>query len=359
MKIFFLKFVGSQPRETEHMRIEDFASKIEGSINHHRRHWATGLIASSIPLLGGKSYAQAENAWPNKPIRVIVPFPAGGVVDLVARAVCDRLSIALQQPFIVEPKPGASGNIGAALVATASPDGYTLLAGTPSVLTQPLLAGSTAKHKLADFRGIGLIGAPPNIFVVSPALPVRSLKELVELAREKPNQLNVSNPGIGTSNHLGQELFFSVTKVTMTNVRYPGQPQMLPDLTSGQVHFGLVTKALAKPLIREGKLRALAISAPTRSTELPDVPTIAEAGFGSSLFLPWYGLMAPAKTTDRVVKRLSDEIQVALRQADVITRLEKLGTLLTPGSAEAFDRLLIQEQETWTRVIAERGIRAA
>ncbi|NCV85230.1 MAG: tripartite tricarboxylate transporter substrate binding protein, partial [Oxalobacteraceae bacterium] len=244
-------------------------------------------------------------------------------------------------------------------VSAANPDGYTLLAGTPAVLTQPLLAGSTAKHKLADFRGVGLIGAPPNIFVVSPVLAVRSLKELVELARDKPNQLNVTNPGIGTSNHLGQELFFSVTKIAMTNVRYPGQPQMLPDLTSGQVHFGLVTEALAKPLIREGKLRALAISAPSRSPELPEVPTIAEAGYASSLFLPWYGLMAPAKTPDRVVKRLSEEIQSALRQAEVITWLEKLGTLLTPGSAESFDRLLIQEQETWTRVINERGMRAA
>lgn len=341
------------------MRFKDLKIKTQVPTHHDRRRWLQKLIALTSPLLVGKTLAQADTAWPTKPIRVIVPFPAGGVVDLVARAVCDRLAMALQQPFIVEPKPGASGNIGAAFVSAANPDGYTLLAGTPAVLTQPLLAGSTAKHKLADFRGVGLIGAPPNIFVVSPVLAVRSLKELVELARDKPNQLNVTNPGIGTSNHLGQELFFSVTKIAMTNVRYPGQPQMLPDLTSGQVHFGLVTEALAKPLIREGKLRALAISAPSRSPELPEVPTIAEAGYASSLFLPWYGLMAPAKTPDRVVKRLSEEIQSALRQAEVITRLEKLGTLLTPGSAESFDRLLIQEQETWTRVINERGIRAA
>jgi tripartite-type tricarboxylate transporter receptor subunit TctC len=341
------------------MRFKDLKIKTQVPTHHDRRRWLQKLIALTSPLLVGKTLAQADTVWPTKPIRVIVPFPAGGVVDLVARAVCDRLAMALQQPFIVEPKPGASGNIGAAFVSAANPDGYTLLAGTPAVLTQPLLAGSTAKHKLADFRGVGLIGAPPNIFVVSPVLAVRSLKELVELARDKPNQLNVTNPGIGTSNHLGQELFFSVTKIAMTNVRYPGQPQMLPDLTSGQVHFGLVTEALAKPLIREGKLRALAISAPSRSPELPEVPTIAEAGYASSLFLPWYGLMAPAKTPDRVVKRLSEEIQSALRQAEVITRLEKLGTLLTPGSAESFDRLLIQEQETWTRVINERGMRAA
>lgn len=341
------------------MRFKDLKIKTQVPTHHDRRRWLQKLIALTSPLLVGKTLAQADTVWPTKPIRVIVPFPAGGVVDLVARAVCDRLAMALQQPFIVEPKPGASGNIGAAFVSAANPDGYTLLAGTPAVLTQPLLAGSTAKHKLADFRGVGLIGAPPNIFVVSPVLAVRSLKELVELARDKPNQLNVTNPGIGTSNHLGQELFFSVTKIAMTNVRYPGQPQMLPDLTSGQVHFGLVTEALAKPLIREGKLRALAISAPSRSPELPEVPTIAEAGYASSLFLPWYGLMAPAKTPDRVVKRLSEEIQSALRQAEVITWLEKLGTLLTPGSAESFDRLLIQEQETWTRVINERGMRAA
>ena len=338
---------------------DDRKAEIYCAVGRSRRRWGERLIASVLPLVVCRAWAQADVIWPTKPVRVIVPFPAGGVVDLVARAVCDRLSVALQHPFIVEPKPGASGNIGASLVAAAPADGYTLLAGTPSVLTQPLLSGSTAKHKLSDFRGLGLIGAPPNVFVVSPTLTVRSLKELVELARDKPNQLNVSNPGIGTSNHLGQELFFSVAKIAMTNIRYPGQPQMLPDLTSGQVHFGLVTEALAKPLIREGKLRALAISAPTRSTELPDVPTVIEAGFGASLFLPWYGLMAPSKTPERIVKRLSDEIQSALRQQEVVARLEKLGTLLTPGSAEQFDRLLAQEQETWTRVIADRGIRAS
>ncbi|NBQ79728.1 MAG: tripartite tricarboxylate transporter substrate binding protein [Betaproteobacteria bacterium] len=270
---------------------DDRKAEIYCAVGRSRRRWGERLIASVLPLVVCRAWAQADVIWPTKPVRVIVPFPAGGVVDLVARAVCDRLSVALQQPFIVEPKPGASGNIGASLVAAAPADGYTLLAGTPSVLTQPLLSGSTAKHKLSDFRGLGLIGAP----------------------------------GIGTSNHLGQELFFSVAKIAMTNIRYPGQPQMLPDLTSGQVHFGLVTEALAKPLIREGKLRALAISAPTRSTELPDVPTVIEAGYGASLFLPWYGLMAPSKTPERIVKRLSDEIQSALRQPEVVTRLEKLG----------------------------------
>jgi tripartite-type tricarboxylate transporter receptor subunit TctC len=170
--------------------------------------------------------------------------------------------------------------------------------------------------------------------------------------------LSVTNPGVGTSNHLGQELFFSLTGLQMVNVRYPGQPQMIPDLASGQVHFGLVTQGLAMPHVREGRLRALAIGAPQRSRDLPDVPTTAEAGFPDATFLPWYGLVAPAGTPRAIVKRLSDETLAALKDPDVVARLDKMGTQITPGSAEDFDALLKSEQERWSRVIRERNIKA-
>ena len=314
--------------------------------------------AASLGLTGLLSLpAQAQEAWPSKPVRTIVPFPAGGVVDLVTRAVTDRLATVLRQPFVVEARPGANGNIGTEAAARAPADGYTLLTASPATVTQPLLS-NTARHKASDFVGVGLIGAPPNLFVVSPSVPVRTLRELVEYVRARPGQLSVTNPGVGTSNHLGQELFFSLTGLQMINVRYPGQPQMIPDLASGQVHFGLLTQGLAMPHIKEGRLRALAIGAPSRSRDLPDVPTTAEAGFPEATFLPWYGLVAPAATPRPVIRRLSDEILAALKEPEVIARLDKMGTQITPASAEDFDALIKSEQDRWSRVIRERNIRA-
>lgn len=316
-----------------------------------------GAAACALPAGLLPAAARAQEAWPSKPVKVIVPFPAGGVVDLVVRSVTERLAQSLKQPFIVEARPGANGNIGTEAAARSPADGYTLLAATPATVTQPLLS-STTRFKTSDFVGVGLIGAPPNLFVVTPGLPVKTMKEFVDYAKSRPDGLTVTNPGVGTSNHLGQELFFSLTGLQLTNVRYPGQPQMIPDLVSGQVQFGLVTAALARPHVLEGRLRALAIGAPKRWGDLPDVPTVAEAGFAEAAFLPWYGLVAPTGTPKAIVKRLSDEIAAALAANEVATRLDKMGTQLTPGSADEFDALLRTETERWTRVIRERNIRA-
>jgi tripartite-type tricarboxylate transporter receptor subunit TctC len=313
---------------------------------------ASALPASLLPQAG-----RAQEAWPSKPVKVIVPFPAGGVVDLVTRAITDRLATVLKQPFLVEPRPGANGNIGTEAAARSPADGYTLLTATPATVTQPLLSG-TARFKTADFVGLGLVGAPPNLFVVSPSVPAKTLREFVEYARARPGKLSVSNPGVGTSNHLGQELFFSQTGLQLVDVRYPGQPQMIADLASGQVQFGLLTGALALPHVKEGRLRALAIGAPKRWSELPDLPTVGEAGFPEAMFLPWYGLVAPAGTPRPIVRRLSDEILSALANPEVAARLDKMGTQVTPASAEDFDALIRSETERWTRVIRERNIRS-
>ena len=321
------------------------------------RRQLLGALALGAPALGAGRLALAQEAWPAKPIRVIVPFPAGGVVDLVTRAVTDRLAITLKQPFVIDARPGANGNIGTEAAARAASDGYTLLTATPATVTQPLLS-NTARFKSSDFSAVGLIGAPPNIFCVAPNVPVRTLKELVEYVRARPGQLSVSNPGIGTSNHLGQELFFSITGLQMIQVRYPGQPQMIPDIASGQVQFGAITSALALPHVREGRLRALAIGSPKRWSELPDVPTLGEAGFADATFVPWYGLVAPAATPRPIVRRLSEEVTAALAHSDVTARLEKLGTQITPGPADEFDALMRSEVERWGRIIRERNIRA-
>lgn len=319
----------------------------------HRNALKHALAALALAC-AGSAFAQA---YPSKPVKVIVPYPAGGVVDLVARAVTDRLVQTMGQPFIVEPRPGANANIGTEAAARAPADGYTLLMAAPFLVTNPLLS-KEARWATSDFVGVGLVGAPPNLFIVAPTVPVSTLKEFVDYAKKQPGKLNVSNPGVGSSNHMGQELFFSLTGIDLVNINYKGQPPMIPEIMSGAVHFGLVTQALALPHVKAGKLKALAISAPYRSPELPDVPTVAEAGFPDAMFLPWYGFVAPAGTPREVIRRLSDEIQAALKHPDTVGRLEKMGTQLTPGSADEFDALIKREVERWTRVIRDRNIKA-
>jgi tripartite-type tricarboxylate transporter receptor subunit TctC len=317
---------------------------------------AVAAAATMAAALTGAAFAQDN--YPTKPVRVIVPYPAGGVVDLVARAVTDKLGSDLGQPFVVESRPGASANIGIGEMLRAPADGYTILMGVPNLATNPLLMPNTTKWKTTDFVGLGLVGAPPNVFVVPASLPVKTLKEMVDYVKARTGQLNVTNPGVGTSNHLGQELFFSITGLEMQNVMYKGQPQMIPDVASGQVSFSLLTLALAVPHIKEGKLRALAVSAPRRVADLPDVPTVGEAGYPDAMFLPWYGFVAQAGTPKDVVKKLSDAIQKALASPEVVTRLEKLGALVTPASGPEFDKLLASESQRWARVIKQRNIKA-
>lgn len=318
--------------------------------------WASGILAvAASAAMPGQAVAQAD--YPSKPIHIVVPYPAGGVVDLVARAVSEKMAETLGQPIVVEARPGASANIGTDHVLRQPADGYTILMGSPYLATNPLL-NSTTKWKTSDFVGLGLIGAPPNLFIVSNNLPVKTLKEFVEYVKARPGKVNVSNPGVGSSNHLGQELFFSITGLEMQNVLYKGQPPMIPDLASGQISFGLVTIALAGPQIADGKFRALAISAPRRASNLPDVPTLAEAGFPDATFLPWYGMVAAKGTPAPVVKRLSDAIMDALKDPALIARLEKMGTQLTPAPAEEFDKLLASEAVRWAGVIKARNIKA-
>jgi tripartite-type tricarboxylate transporter receptor subunit TctC len=333
-----------------------------------QRHGGAGLVRRisqlRIPMLRvlaaaifASSPALAQDSdFPNKPIRVTVPYPAGGVVDIVTRVITERMSASMKQPFVVEAKPGANANIGSDAVLRAGADGYNILVAAPFLATNPLLSTGT-RWKASDFAAIGLIGAPPNVFVVPSNSPFKTLREVMDHARAHPNKLNVSIPGTGTSNHLGQELLFSLAKVDLINIPYKGQPQMIPDIISGQVHFGLVTQALAEPHIKAGTLRALALSAPKRASAIPEVPTVEEAGFPNAAFLPWFGFVAPAATPKAIIKRLSDEMQAALAHPEVIAKLERMGTQLTPGNAEEFTALIQREVIQWTRVIKERNIK--
>jgi tripartite-type tricarboxylate transporter receptor subunit TctC len=327
----------------------------------NRRRFVSGLgAAGALSGLGASALypmsAYPQEGFPSRPLRCVVAFAAGGVLDITSRLVTEKMSTSMGQPIIVDNRAGASGNIGTDWVLRTPADGYTFMACSPYLAINPSLMPTT-KWATSEFTGIGLVGAPPNVFVVPPSLPVRTMKELIEYAKARPRDLSVTNPGIGSSNHLGQELLFSLTGIEVQNVMYKTQADMLPDLINGLVHVSLVTLALAGPHIREGKLRALAISAPRRSPDLPDVPTIAEAGYPDAMFLPWFGFVASAATPRPLVRRLSDEVMKALSQPDLVARLEKMGTQLTPLPGEEFDKLIASEQQRWAGVIKARNIR--
>lgn len=314
-----------------------------------------GAAAVALAPLAGTALAQ--DAFPSRPIRLIVMYPAGGVVDLVGRAVAERMGALLGQPVVVDNKVGASGMIGFNEFVRAQPDGYTLAMGVANMITNPILLPRTTKWKTSDFVGIGQIGAPPNVIVTAANHPARTLKEFVDQMRANPEKFSVANPGVGTSNHLGQELFLQKIGQQVQNVMYKGQPEMIPDIASGQVTFSVMTVALAAAQVQKGTLKALAVVSPRRLPQLPDVPTVTEAGYTDATYMPTYGIIGLAGTPRDVVARLSDAVQKALASPEVITRLEKIGAVIVPANAQEYDRNIAAETAMLSTLIRDRNIR--
>lgn len=313
-----------------------------------------GAAATLLPMA---SAAHAQEAFPTRPLRLIVMFPAGGVVDLVARAVAEKMGGLLGHPVVVENKVGASGMIGFNEFARAQPDGYTLAMGVANMITNPILLPKTTRWKTSDFIGIGQIGAPPNVIVTAANHPARTLREFVEQMQANPAKFSVANPGVGTSNHLGQELFLQKVGLQVQNVMYKGQPEMIPDVASGQVTFSVMTVALAAAQVQRGALKALAVVSPRRLPQLPDVPTIAEAGYTDATYMPTYGIIGLAGTPKDVVAKLSDAMQKSLASPDVIARLEKIGAVIVPANAQEYDRNIATETAMLSALIRDRNIR--
>ncbi len=291
-------------------------------------------------------------------MRVIVPFPSGGILELIARIVSDKVGANWGQPIIVEPRPGASGNIGIQLARSAPPDGYTLLMAAIFLTANPAL-DVNSKFRSSDFAGVALVGMTPNVFVVPGNLPVNSLKEFVEYARLQPGKLTAGYPGTGTFAHLFTLLFAGHAGIDFVTVPYKSLPQAIPDLLSGQLSFMILTRTFALPHIRSGKLKALAVDTPARLHDLPDVPTVVQAGFPPEMVaVQWFGFVAPAGTPQEIVRRFNAEVGKALKSPDVMDRLEKIGLSISTGSPEQFDALLRSETERWTRVVKERNLKA-
>lgn len=309
-----------------------------------------------MPRPAAANVAPGPGAYPDRPVRIVVPYPAGGVVDVMLRAVCDPLSNELPQRLVIDNRPGADGRIGMDAVAKSPADGYSLLGASPVLAAGEHLIPDM-KTRSTDFVGVCGIAAAPTVFVVHSAVPAKTLKEFVALAASKPGELNVANPGTGSSIHLAQELFFERTGLRLTNVSYKGQPPALLDLGSGLLQFALVSQSLILPMIQSGKVRALAVNATARTRSLPDVPTIAEAGYRDTLVQSWYGIAAPAKTPAPVVDWLSRQFQRAIASTEVRARLAATDAEIMALDGPSFTRLMVAETQRWGELIKKRGIR--
>jgi tripartite-type tricarboxylate transporter receptor subunit TctC len=300
--------------------------------------------------------AQAQSNYPSRPIHIVVPYPPGGIVDIIARAVTEQVGRDWKQPIVVEARPGANGNIGTAVVARSEPDGYTWLVTGPAVLVNPTLYKDAGWDPMKNFRCVGLAIWNQSVALVNPASPAKTLAEFVELARSKPGQLNFGNPGTGSSIDLTAQKLFQSANIKLTNIGYKGQPQALLDLMTNLMHFEVVSLALALPHIKEGTVKPLAVFTQKRVADLPDVPTIAEAGYAGASYLSWYGIYVPAATPDAVVEKIHDGINKALENPDVQRQLAIADIPGTPMSLGELAALMKADYEKLTAVVKASGV---
>jgi tripartite-type tricarboxylate transporter receptor subunit TctC len=286
--------------------------------------------------------------WPSRPIQIVVSFGAGGAADIIARLIGDKLATALGQPVIVEDKPGAGGNIGAATVARANPDGYTLLmSGSPTHSVGPYLYRDLSYDPMRDVPPVAMVAVAPNLLVVNSSLPVKSVAELVALVRAKPHTVTYSSAGVGTSGYLAAELLKANANLDIAHVPYKSGPEAVTGVLSGNVTFMFFTLPALLPQVEAGQLRALAIASAERSPLVPNVPTIAEAGYPGFDVIAWYALFAPRGTPAPVVARLSAEVEKALSLGDVRAEMAKLGAEPRYMSPQALTAFVAAESPKW------------
>jgi tripartite-type tricarboxylate transporter receptor subunit TctC len=315
------------------------------------------LIALSLTL--ASTVGVAAETWPARPVRIIVPFPPGSSPDLVARMLTDKLAQALGQPVIVENKPGAGGNLGTGLVAKAEPDGYTLGLSIPGPL-----AVNTVLYKKMDYdpftelAPLTLVAVSPNVLIVNPSLGVNSVKEFIDYAKAQPGKLNYGSIGNGSASHLTMELLKMQAGVDIVHVPYPGSPQVITSILANQVQAGFVVPGTAMPLVQSGRVKAIAVTSSTRSPVLPDLPTVAEAGFPGFESSAWIGMVAPAKTPKPIIDRLSQELVAIIHSQDVREKMLKIYFQAVGTAPDGLSSLMRSERDRWAKVIKQTGASA-
>lgn len=312
-------------------------------------------LVALCAALAVPSLAHAAETYPQRPIRVIVGVPAGGTPDVMARMVTTGMSKLLGQSLIVDNRGGAGGLIGTETAAKAAPDGYTLLVSSPGPLTILPHMQKIAYDPIRDFTPIGLIGSNPFLLIVHPSVPAKTLKELIALAKSQPGKLNYASAGNGAANHLAMALFTSMAGVNITHVPYKGAPQAVSDVLAGHMNmmFNSIPPVLAH--IKADRIRALGVGSSRRALQLPDVPTISEAGVPGYEAITWFGLLAPAKTPQPTLKRISDAFAEAVNAPETRATLEKQGMI--PGSANAreFAGLIQRDLQKYATVVKVSG----
>lgn len=309
---------------------------------------ATALLAT----------AAAAQSFPSKPVKLVVPFTAGSGTDIIARTIGDAMSKSMGQPVVVENKPGAGGTIGAAQVAKSEPDGYTLLIHSSGHALNPAIYPSLPYDTLKDLTGITPLAALPNVLVVSPTRGWKSVADMVGAAKAKPGQLNYASAGQGSATHMNAEKFKLRAGIDAQHVPFKGTPEAITDIIGGRNDWFFAPLSSALPLIKDGKLQALAVSTAARSPALPDVPTTVEAGVAGSDYTFWVGMIAPAATPPAVVKRLHEEVQKALAQPDVKERMVKLGADAFTLSPDAFNTYIKVEMDSAAQIAKAANLKA-
>jgi tripartite-type tricarboxylate transporter receptor subunit TctC len=309
------------------------------------------VLAALSPLA-----ASAQGAYPNKPIRVIVPFAAGSTTDIIARAIADKMGQSMGQTLIIDNRGGASGTIGQAAVATAAPDGYTIMVHSSSHTVSPSTFAKLPFDTTTDFVGVTPISSTPNVLVMSPSKNIKTLQELLAAARAKPGSMNFASAGQGSATHLNAEKFKLAAKIEATNIPFKGSGEAVTEVMSGRVDYYFSPIAPVIGQIRSGQLVALAVGSPKRASALPQVPTTAEAGVPGSEFNFWIGMMAPAKTPRDIVNRLHDEVVKALASPEVKERFLKLGADAWTLKPEQFDAYIKEEIKTNAALVKAAGL---
>ena len=311
------------------------------------------LCLAAAMLVASPAFAQG---WPSRPVRVVAAYPAGGSIDIVARLVSQRLGESLGQPFIVENKAGAAGNIGTDFVAKAAPDGYTLLMGCAAAISSaPNVYAKLPYDPLKDLLPIVLVANQPNALIVRPGLAANNVREFIALARANPGKLNYGSSGVGASQHMTAELFAMMTGVQITHVPYKGGAPAMADLISGQIDFMFDPVPTSIQVVRSGKVRALAVTSLRRSEVMPDLPSMAEAGLDGFELRGWIGLLAPANTSRELVQRLNGEV-LKMLAADLRGKLLELGLDVAGGTPEQFAAFIREDIAKYGRIVKASGM---
>lgn len=318
---------------------------------------AGAVLAGALVVVAAAAAAAAQS-YPVKPIRLIVPFPPGGATDILGRAIGQKLGETLGQQIVIDNRPGASGSIGADLAAKAAPDGYTLLIGQATNLAINIsLMGKLPFDPVKDFAPVTLVASTPNLLVVHPSLPVRSVKDLVALAKAKPGTINYASSGNGSPGHLAAELFKKAAGIDMVHIPYKGAAPALTDVVSGHASLYFTSPISAQSLVKAGRLRMVAVTSAKRSPSMPDVPTVAEAGFPDFDLASWWGMLAPAGVSRDILTRLHSETVKILNLPDVRQRLSSQGADVLSNTPEQFAAYIKSEIAKWGKLVKASGAR--